>query len=143
MGLVNVEKKRFWFATWPRGWCVTWLYKWGTFILSHWSAKFGVHRLCEREDVTFFFVMWPQYRSVTWLCGWGPLVLSHHPAKFGVQRPYGAGNNGVCNISSNSNSNAEVPMSRFTNGHFTSRIIVWLIPRAPLKITLRWLAWLI
>ena len=53
----------------------------------------------------------------------GPLVLSDHPAKFRVDRPYGTGNNDVCNISSNSNSisnsnsNAEVPMPRFTNGH--------------------------
>ena len=54
----------------------------------------------------------------------GPLILSDHPAKFRVDRPYGTGNNDVCNISSNSNSisnsnsNAEVPMPRFTNGLF-------------------------
>ena len=44
------------------------------------------------------------------------LILSHHSAKFGVHRPYETGNNGVCNIisNSNSNSNAEIPMPRFT-----------------------------
>ena len=52
------------------------------------------------------------------LCGWGPLILSDHPATFWVHRPYGTGNKDICNISSNSNSksNAEVPMPRFTNG---------------------------
>ena len=49
------------------------------------------------------------------------VILSHHPAKFGVHRPYGTGNNGVCNNNSDSNSisnsNAEVPMPRFANGH--------------------------
>ena len=58
--------------------------------------------------------MWPWYWRVTWLCGWGPFILSHHSAKFGVHRPYGTRNNDVSNISSNSN--AEVPMPRFTNG---------------------------
>ena len=74
--------------------------------------------LVKVEIKCFLFVTWPRYRSVTWLCEWSPLILSHHPAKFGVHRPYGTGNNGVCNISSNSssNSNAEVRMSRFTNG---------------------------
>ena len=73
------------------------------------------------EISVFLFTKWPQYRSVTWLCGWGPLILSDHPAKFRVHRPYGTGNNGICNISSNSNSisnsNVKVPMPRFTNGH--------------------------
>ena len=72
--------------------------------------------LAKVELECFLFVTWTRYRSVTWLCGWGPLVLSHHPAKFGVHRPYGTLNNGVYYIGSNSNSNAEVPMSRFTNG---------------------------
>ena len=64
--------------------------------------------------------MWPRYRSVMWLCGWGPLILNHHPARFGVHGPNRTGNNSVCCISSNSNSNcnAEVPIPpRFTNGH--------------------------
>ena len=43
-------------------------------------------------------------------------MLSHHTAKFGIHMPYGTGNNDVCNISCNSNSNAEVPMPWFTNG---------------------------
>ena len=45
---------------------------------------------------------------------------NHNPARFGANRPCGNGNNGVCSISSNSssncNSNAEVPIPRFTNG---------------------------
>ena len=65
------------------------------------------------------FITWPWYWSVTWLCGWGPLILSHNSATFGAGRIFGSGNNGVCSISFNSrsNSNAEVPMPRFTNGH--------------------------
>ena len=65
--------------------------------------------------------MWPLYQSLTWLCGCGPLSLSFHSAKSEVHRPYGTGNNGVCNVSSNSDSifsscsKAEVPMPRFTN----------------------------
>ena len=61
---------------------------------------------------------WAQYRSVTWLCGCGSLILNYHPAMFGDHLPWASGNNGVCRISSNfsSNSNAEVPMLRFTNG---------------------------
>ena len=47
-----------------------------------------------------------------------PSVLNHHPARFGAHRSYRTGKNGVCCISSNSNSNpnAKVPMPRFTNG---------------------------
>ena len=76
------------------------------------------------EIYRFLFVTWAQCRSVTRLSRWSPFILSDHPAKFGVRRPYGAGNNGVCNVSSssssisNSNSNAEVPMPRFTNDLF-------------------------
>ena len=75
------------------------------------------------------FVTWPRCRSVTWLCGWGRLILNHHPARFGVHRPYGTGNNGVCSISSDSNSdsNAEVPMPRFTNGQCNVRWTYWCI----------------
>ena len=53
----------------------------------------------------------------------GSSILGGHPAKFGVHRPYGTGDNEVCNISSNSNSNsnAEVPMPRFTNGRIEHR----------------------
>ena len=54
MGLVNVEIKRFWFVTWPRDWCVTWLFGWGSLILSQHLAKFGLHRLCESRNTTFF-----------------------------------------------------------------------------------------
>ena len=81
------------------------------------------------EIYLFLLVTWPQCRSVTWLCGWGPLNLRGHPANFRVHRPYGTENNGVCNISSdsnsisNSNSNAEVLMPGFTNGP----LFYWLL----------------
>ena len=69
-----------------------------------------------------WFVTWPPSWYVTWLCAWSPLILTHHPAKFEVHRPYGSGDNDVCNISSNSSSNsypnAKVPMPMFTNGQF-------------------------
>ena len=39
--------------------------------------------------------------------GWSTL-LYRYPARFGVHRLNRTGNNGVCSISSNSNSNAEV-----------------------------------
>ena len=71
-------------------------------------------------------VTWPRNWCVMWFCGCGTLILSHHTAKFGIHRPCGSRGNDVSNISSNSNSkfnskfnsNAEVPMLRFTNGHF-------------------------
>ena len=74
------------------------------------------------EIYRFLLATWPQSQSVTWLCRWRLLVLSDRPATFRVHRPYGTGNNGVCNISSNSNSisnsnsNTEVPTPKFTNG---------------------------
>ena len=113
-GPVKVEIYCFLFDMWPLGQCVTWLCGWATLILSDHTAKLGVIGLAKVEIYRFLFVTWPQCWSVTWLCGWGPLNLSDHPAKFRVHRPYGTGNNGVCNISSNSssisnsNSNAEV-----------------------------------
>ena len=118
MNFVNVDIKRFWFFTWPRDWCITWLCGWGPLNLSHQPAKFGVHRPCESGDITFFICHVTTISSVTWLDGWGPLILNHHPARCGIHRPYVTGKNGVCSISSNSNSNsnADVPMLRFTNG---------------------------
>ena len=68
----------------------------------------------------FWFVTWPLSQGVTWLCGWDPLTLSDHPAKFGVHRPYGTGNNDVCNISSNSNS---IPMPRFQCRSFQMAVV--------------------
>ena len=45
------------------------------------------------------------------------LILNHHAAKLRVYRFDGTRNNDVCtDISSNSNSNAKVPMPRFTKG---------------------------
>ena len=52
-GLVNVEIKRFSLDTWPRDWCVMWLCRWGSLILSL-PAKFGVHRPWESGNITFF-----------------------------------------------------------------------------------------
>ena len=34
--------------------CITWLFGWGSLILSHRTAKFRVHRLCESGNITFF-----------------------------------------------------------------------------------------
>lgn len=86
------------------------------FILSHDPAKFGSHGSCENGDITFFIchVILVMKYLVTLRVG------SSHPKfpGFGVHRPYGSGNNGVYNISSNSNSvcNAKIPILRFTNG---------------------------
>ena len=52
--LVKVKIKYFWFDTCVHNWSVTWLCGWGSLILSHHPAKFGVHRLCESGDITFF-----------------------------------------------------------------------------------------
>ena len=85
-GLVNVEIKLFWFDTWPRDRCVTWLCRYVPLILSHHPAKFGVHRPCESGNVTFFIC------HVTTILKCHDIVilklnclpLSHHHAKFGV-----------------------------------------------------------
>ena len=69
----------------------------------------------------FLVFMRPRYWRVTWLYGWGPLILSHHSAKCEVHRSYATGNNDICNISSNSNYNAEVPVLRFTNGYLKTK----------------------
>ena len=139
-----MEIYRFLFVTCPLGWCVTWLCRRGPLIPSQHPAKFGVHRPCESEDITFFICHMTTKFGVHKSCESGdipvfichvttiskghvtfrvgPLILSDHPAKFGDHRPYGTRNDGVCNISSNSNSifnsnsNADVPMPRFSNG---------------------------
>ena len=77
-------------------------------MLSHHPAKFGAHRSCESGDVTFFIYHVTTLSNVTRLCRLNSLILSHHPAKFHVHRPQGTGNNSVCNINSNPNSNAKV-----------------------------------
>ena len=53
MGCVNVKIKHFWFVSWPRDQCVTWLCESGSLILSHHTTKFGVYRTCESRDITF------------------------------------------------------------------------------------------
>ena len=53
-GIVKVEIYCFWFVTWPRDRCVTWFCRWDPIILSHYPAKFGVHRPRESGDITFF-----------------------------------------------------------------------------------------
>ena len=56
-------------------------------------------------------------------------LLSQQPARFGVYRPDGTGNDGVCNISSNSNSisntnfNAKISIPRFTNGQISGSTV--------------------
>ena len=84
-------------------------------IPSYHPAKFGVHRPYESGDITslIFHVTKISKCHVTLLVGFCHLKL---PAKLGVHRPYGTENNVVCHINSNSNSNTEVPMPRFTNG---------------------------
>ena len=54
VGLVKVEIHCFWLVTWPRDRCVTWFCIWDPIILSHYPAKFGVHKPCESGDITFF-----------------------------------------------------------------------------------------
>ena len=54
IGLVKVKIQRFWFATRPRGRCVTWFCRSGPLILSYHPAKCGVHRSCESGNITFF-----------------------------------------------------------------------------------------
>ena len=104
------------FVAWPLGQCVTWLCGWGLLIFSHYHAKLGVHRSCESEDIAFFICHVTTILKCHVTLWVGSLDL-------GVHRPYGTGNNGACNISSNSNnipnsnSNPEVPIPRFTNGH--------------------------
>ena len=60
------------------------------------AARFGVHRPASQP------------------ARFGVNRPASQPARFGVHRPYGT--NGASSISSNSNSNAEVPVPRFTNG---------------------------
>ena len=91
--------------------------------------RLGYIGLVKVEIQLFLFVTWPRYRRFTRLCGWGPFILSHHSTKFGVHRLYAARNNDVSNISSNSNSNAEVPMPRFTNGPNKLRIVALYMKR--------------
>ena len=98
----KVKVKYFSFVTWPLNpsICMTFLVcnmnmllmchvscGWGSLILSHHSARFGVHKPCESGDIASFIC-----HATTWLmcnlsCGWGSLILSHHPARFGVHRP--------------------------------------------------------
>ena len=108
---------------------------WGPVIQSHHPAKFGVQRPCENGYITFFISHVTTTSKCHVLCGGSPLILSHHTAKFGIHMPYGTGNNDVCNISSNSisnsNSNAELPMPRFTNGQIFRSYVkhFWIFPR--------------
>ena len=115
----------FLFVTWPLGWYVTWLCGWGRLILGHHTAKFGIRKSCESGDIPVFncHVTTISKCHVTfWV---GPLIQSDCPAKLRVHRLYGTGDNGVCNVSSNSssisnsNSNGGIPVPRFTNGPFS------------------------
>ena len=44
---------RFWFSIWPHNWSVTWLFRWGSLILSQHPTKFSGHGPCECGDKTF------------------------------------------------------------------------------------------
>ena len=44
----------FWFVTWPRDWCATWLCRWVPLIVSYQPAEFGVHGPCDSGNITFF-----------------------------------------------------------------------------------------
>ena len=81
----------------------------GPFILIQHPAKFWGHGPCECGYIPFFVC----YVTICLMC----YMTCHYPGKFRVHRPYGSGH-GVCNISSYSysNFNADVLMSRFTNG---------------------------
>ena len=103
-GLVQ-EIWHFWIVTWLLDRNATWPYEWAP---SHWVItlpSFGGHGPHECQDITFLIGRMTTWWIVMWLWGWGFLILTHYPAKFGVHRPYGSGYTGVCNISSNSNSN--------------------------------------
>ena len=108
---------------WPLDWSVMWLCGWGPFILSHNSTTFEIHRPCESGYITSF------------ICHVIKISKCHVTFWVGSSRPnsppwpYGTRNNDFCNISSNpnsisnSNSNAEIPMPRFTNGLNIMRIV--------------------
>ena len=100
---------------------VVWLCGWDSFILSYQMAKSEGHRYFECRDTTFFIC-----HETTCCCF--PFIPSHHPAKFEGHRPYERGDNGAYNMSfnSSSNSNAEVPMSRFINGRCNTVEIIWM-----------------
>ena len=95
---------------WPCGRCITSLCGWGSLILGHHAAKFGIYRPCKIGIITFSIChVTTISKSHVTLWMW-----SSHPAKFGVYKPDGTGNNIVCNISSNSNSISNtIPMLRF------------------------------
>ena len=46
-----MEIQRFLFVMWPRYWSVTWLCGWDLLILSHYRAKFDVHRSYETGNI--------------------------------------------------------------------------------------------
>ena len=55
--------------------CVTGLWRWGSLILSHHSAKFGDHRPCESGDIMFFIC----HVTTTSNCHVALWVASPHP----------------------------------------------------------------
>ena len=55
--------------------CVTGLWRWGSLILSHHSAKFGDHRPCESGDIMFFIC----HVTTTSKCHVALWVASPHP----------------------------------------------------------------
>ena len=98
--------------------CIKWLCGCGPLFLCHHPARLGVHRPYESRYITFLICHVTTLSMC--LCGWNLFILNHHIARFVVYRPYGTGNNGVWNISFNSNSssssNAQGLMPKFTSG---------------------------
>ena len=82
--LVKVKIKHFWFVTWPLDWCITRLFAWGPFILSHHPTKFVIHKSSESGDITSLICHATTWSMWTWLCSWSSLILIL--AKFGIHK---------------------------------------------------------
>ena len=66
----NIFIEQVWFVTPPRGWCITWLCGWGSLILSHHPAKFGIHRSCDSGDITSvicYVTAWSMCHVTLWV----------------------------------------------------------------------------
>ena len=90
--LLKVKVKYFLFVTWPLDRSITWLCRWGPFTISHYSAKFGIHRAWESGDIMPLICHVTKWLMCHVTCGWGSLILSQNPARFAVHRPCESGN---------------------------------------------------
>ena len=82
-GLEKVEINRVWPVRWQRDQCVTWLCGWGSLILTHHPAKFGVHKPCESGDITSF-ICHVTTISKCHMTFWMGSSHPNNPTKFGV-----------------------------------------------------------